>query len=225
MAKYALAIYKTAAAAEAALEAVDNTTTAVIVPFMEQGRQKFALITGGPTEIGSLTSIVTAVEKIDDIQDACKAEAGTATKGIMLLADNGTNGTFVQMWPTSLALKASAARGSAAITIAQDASLSSAWAMEGHVALALVLPAALEAGASVITFQGSNALAGTYQNICDGNGLEVSVTLPATYTSINLSLDTVLEKLAPFPFLKMRFGIAALPVVQTAARAITVLMV
>jgi hypothetical protein len=45
MANHALTIYASASEAEAALEAIADTVEADIVPFMEAGRQKFALIT------------------------------------------------------------------------------------------------------------------------------------------------------------------------------------
>jgi len=48
------------------------------------------------TDDTNLTAIKTAVEKIDDLQDATAAEAAAATKGIQISLDNGTTTTFAQ---------------------------------------------------------------------------------------------------------------------------------
>ena len=48
------------------------------------------------TDDVNLSAIKTAVEKIDDLQDATAAEAAAATKGIQISLDNGTTTTFAQ---------------------------------------------------------------------------------------------------------------------------------
>ncbi len=48
------------------------------------------------TDDVNLSAIKTAVEKIDDLQDATVAEAAAATKGIQISLDNGTTTTFAQ---------------------------------------------------------------------------------------------------------------------------------
>ncbi|MFA4971953.1 MAG: hypothetical protein WC683_05020 [bacterium] len=223
MVKYAADAYLTGAALEAALEAIDNTTGVEIIPYREDGHLKFLLVNRGAAgtqalEAGNLLSIKTAVEKIDDLQDATVAEAGTPTKGVQVLLDNGSSGIFAQGNATG-ALKVTGDPAELTATIAQDASLSGAIAVMGRALKGMVTPAALEAGATVCTFQTSTDNS-TFQELVDDAGNAVSVTLPATYTSINISFDTIFGKLFGWPYVKVRFDTVASPKVQTAARTL-----
>lgn len=44
MANYTVTIYKSAGDLAAAIEAIDNTTTIQVVPFIQAGKQKYMLI-------------------------------------------------------------------------------------------------------------------------------------------------------------------------------------
>jgi hypothetical protein len=66
--------------------------------------------------------------------------------------------------------------------------------------------------ATAITFQAANTSGGTFFNVYDDAGNEVSVTVAASRA---VSLDSVALKLAPFRYIKIRSGTAASAVNQT----------
>lgn len=66
-----------------------------------------------------------------------------------------------------------------------------------------------------ITLQGTpEADASKLQNMYDDTGTEISITAAASRA---IGLDTVAGALAPWPYLRIRSGTSALPVAQTAA--------
>ena len=71
---------------------VAGTAVSVNSGVLDAGTQRVAIA----TDDVNLSAIKTAVEKIDDVQDATVAEGGTPTKGVQMLLDNGTTGQFVQ---------------------------------------------------------------------------------------------------------------------------------
>ncbi len=71
---------------------VAGTAVAVGSGALSAGVQRVAIA----TDDVNMSAIKTAVEKIDDIQDATVAEASVATKGIQISLDNGTTTTFAQ---------------------------------------------------------------------------------------------------------------------------------
>ncbi len=74
--------------------------------------------------------------------------------------------------------------------------------------------------ATVITFQASPTSGGTFLNVYDDAGNEVSVTVAASRA---VSLDSVALKLAPFRYIKIRSGTAASPVNQTNGPTLTLI--
>jgi len=71
---------------------VAGTAVSVNSGILDAGVQRVAIA----TDDVNLSAIKTAVEKIDDLQDATAAEAAAATKGIQISLDNGTTTTFAQ---------------------------------------------------------------------------------------------------------------------------------
>ena len=74
--------------------------------------------------------------------------------------------------------------------------------------------------AANLTFQGSDTEAGTYSDLYDDAGTEISVTAAASRTIVGSTLDRVV----PLRFLKVRSGTTATPVNQAAARTVLLVM-
>lgn len=70
---------------------------------------------------------------------------------------------------------------------------------------------------TTLTFMVSTALAGTYQNLYDDAGTEVSVAVAAGRA---VSVDAASGKLAPWRFLKIRSGSSGSPTTEGGARTI-----
>lgn len=81
----------------------------------------------------------------------------------------------------------------------------------------LFIPAAFTG--TVLTFQAALTLGGTYQNLYDDSGTEVSVAVAAGRA---VSIDFAALKLAQWRFLKIRSGTAAAPTTEGGERSIHV---
>ena len=103
------------------------------------------------------------------------------------------------------------------VVIASGASLSAAIPKIGKSMIAIQTPAALDA--AVLTFQGSMD-GTTYCEIIDYTGSAVSTASVAA--SQCMSLDQLALALAPYPYIKVRTGTAAVPQVQSAARTLLI---
>lgn len=99
-------------------------------------------------------------------------------------------------------------------TIANAASLSGAIDLAGFSQVGLVMPAAWTA--ANLTFQGCDTLGGTYQDIYDSAGNELTVIAAASRCIADI------PELAPFRFIKIRSGTSGTPVSQGASRDIIV---
>lgn len=104
-------------------------------------------------------------------------------------------------------------------TIANAASLSGEIDLEGFKLAAIIMPAAWDA--ANLTFQASDVSGGTFQNVFDDAGTETTVTAAV---SRSIGMDAAMPELAAFRFLKIRSGTSALPVNQTAARTLTLVL-
>jgi hypothetical protein len=108
-------------------------------------------------------------------------------------------------------------------TVANGATgLSGAIDIGGHSMLALYMPGTWQAAA--ITFLAAPTIDGTYQSVYDDDGNEVAIAADDVVASRCITLNTVAAKLAPYRFIKLRSGIAATPVNQTADRAIKIIV-
>lgn len=94
--------------------------------------------------------------------------------------------------------------------------LSAAINLRGFVPKGILMPAAW--GAASVTFQAAEAEAGTYQDLYDSAGTEVSVTV-AGGRAVGFS-TAVQDLLAGVAFVKLRSGTTAVPVNQGANRAL-----
>lgn len=103
-------------------------------------------------------------------------------------------------------------------TIASGGNLSTPIEIEGAQILGFIMPA--EWTSANLTFKASDTFGGTYQDIYDDSGIEVSVTVAAQGTCIGISVAAL--ALAGFSYIKIRSGTAAVPVNQAAARVIKV---
>lgn len=96
------------------------------------------------------------------------------------------------------------------------AGLSAALNLRGFALKGILMPTAW--GAAAITFQAAEAEAGTYRDLYDSAGTEVSVTVAAGRA---VALSTALQDLlVGVEFLKIRSGTAAGPINQGADRAL-----
>lgn len=100
-------------------------------------------------------------------------------------------------------------------TIASGGSLSTPLELEGAAIFGLIMPA--EWTAANLTFQACDTFGGTYQNLYDDSGTEVTVTAAAARC---IAIDLAALKLAGFNYIKIRSGTSATPVNQAAARTI-----
>lgn len=103
------------------------------------------------------------------------------------------------------------------VTIANGQSLSAAVDLEGRKIAGVFMPAAWTA--ANLTFQASDAAAGTYADVYDTAGTEISVTAAVSRALMDPS------KLAGIRFLKIRSGTSAVPVNQLADRILILLLV
>ena len=105
-------------------------------------------------------------------------------------------------------------------TIAAAASLSDEVAVQGHLTLAFLMPAAWTAAS--ITFQGAATSGGTFGDLYTDTGTEVEITVAASRLVVLTGPEA--DAVAAVPYLKLRSGTGALPVAQGAERLITVLL-
>jgi len=101
-------------------------------------------------------------------------------------------------------------------TIANGASLSGEVDLGGAAILGIHMPAAWTA--AVLTFQAAPASGGTFADVYDDLGNEVTLTVD---TSRAVGVDLKSGALAPYRFIKIRSGTSAAAVAQGAERALT----
>jgi hypothetical protein len=111
--------------------------------------------------------------------------------------------------------------GVLAAVIAIGASQSQELDTQGAGFLGLNLPASIDAATS-ITFLVSDTEGGTFQKLTDGAGAEVTLTVAGGVAVSPTNAQQAL--LAPWRFMKIRLGTAAVPVVATAVRTIPVVL-
>jgi len=85
--------------------------------------------------------------------------------------------------------------------------------------MGIIMPATWTA--AVLTFKVSSTLAGTYTDLYDETGTEVSISV-AQGKAYTFNIAT--WKLAPWRFIKFRSGTTGAPVDQTAVRTLTVVL-
>jgi hypothetical protein len=102
------------------------------------------------------------------------------------------------------------------VTIALNGSLSGAVRLAGMLLVGLVMPAAWDA--ANLTFQGSIDNV-TFNNVYDDAGTEKTAVAAASRHLLIVAAD-----FAGIEWLKVRSGTAGTPVVQTAARTITLVV-
>src|SRR4051812_11529961 len=100
-------------------------------------------------------------------------------------------------------------------TFAASASLSDAQDVSGMKLFTFILPAGFQGTA--LTFQASDSLAGTYVDLYDDAGNEVSVTVAAGRA---VAVDQKSVALAAVQYLKIRSGTSASPQVQSSQRLV-----
>ena len=103
-------------------------------------------------------------------------------------------------------------------TIALNGTLSGAVDIGNMQNIGLIMPAVWTA--AHITFQVSNALAGTYSELVDSTGTEVNIAVSA---GVAYTLSAAASQLlAPWRFIKIQSGATGATVAQTAARNIVI---
>ena len=102
-------------------------------------------------------------------------------------------------------------------TIASGAALSNEIDIEGTHYLALSISSGWTAAG--ITFQAAAFSSGTFQDIYDNAGTEVSITA-ASSRCVEINKTAIL----PLRYIKLRSGTTTLPVNQTVTRTINILM-
>lgn len=127
------------------------------------------------------------------------------------LAGHGIQSVAMSRFPYAL---------SATITAGQ--SLSNVIDVGGTVLFAVAMPVAWTAAA--LTFQASDDPNGTFGDVYDDAGLEVAVLAVNVVAGRILVPAGILENLAPLRYLKIRSGLAALPVAQLADRTLKLLV-
>lgn len=103
-------------------------------------------------------------------------------------------------------------------TIAASGSVSDAIDLDGEIIAAIVMPATFT-GTS-LTFQAAASVDGTFQNVYDDSGAELTATVGQGKVVVNKS---VLEALAALRYLKIRSGTAGAPTTEGADRTLTIL--
>lgn len=109
-------------------------------------------------------------------------------------------------------------------TIAAGASLSNAVEVGGRALVGLILASTWDT--AIITFQASaDGYGGTYYNIyLDDANTELQVPNTAAVASRAIAMNTVLDKLAAFDWIKIRSGTAASPTNQADATVIKLVL-
>lgn len=104
-------------------------------------------------------------------------------------------------------------------TIAISTSLSAVVDLEGYHYLAIQMPA--EWTTADLTFQASSTSGGTFADVYDDAGLEISAKAAASRV---IGIDLAVVKLAALRYLKIRSGTTATPVNQAAERTLTLIL-
>lgn len=104
-------------------------------------------------------------------------------------------------------------------TIANGASLSGEVDLEGYSLVGIIMPAAWTA--ADLTFQAATTTEGTFCDVYDNSGVEVSTDADASRA---IGTDGVALALAPFRFVKLRSGTTGTPVNQGAERTISLVL-
>lgn len=105
------------------------------------------------------------------------------------------------------------------VTIANGASLSSEVDLGGYALTAIQMPTAWTAAS--LTFQAATASGGTFQDVYDDLGNEITVQAAASRC---IGIDAVAGALAPLRFIKIRSGTSATPVNQGADRTLILIL-
>jgi hypothetical protein len=136
----------------------------------------------------------------------------TPTNGIEEWKGDGNGAGYVALKGGTSTIKT--------VTVANGATgLSAAVDLTGLQILQLQMPATWVA--ANLTFQTSDTETGTFQDLYDDAGTEVTVTVSAQ--ARNIAIDVNALKLAGLTWVKFRSGTAATPVNQTADRVIKVI--
>lgn len=176
----------------------------VVTPqYDENGNQKVAI--SSDVEIGA----VELKNGTDDSRATINAANTARTTATTVLATQ-----VVDAAGSVNAIKSSTSTATA--TIALDGNLSAEVDLGGYTLAAISMPAAWDA--ANLTFQAATATGGTFQNVYDSAGNELTVTAAASY------VITDIPELAPLRFIKIRSGTSSSPVTQTAARTITLIL-
>lgn len=105
-------------------------------------------------------------------------------------------------------------------TILAGASLSDAIDLRKHVMLGLLMPDAWTTAA--ITFMGSDSATGTYVDLYDDAGAEITIAAGNVAASRGIGMDSWGAALAAWPWVKIRSGVTAAAVNQVAEAVIKV---
>lgn len=106
-------------------------------------------------------------------------------------------------------------------TVVTGDSLTTEIDTQGAGFLGLALPASI-GSATVITFLASSIQGAGWQPLSDGAGAELSLTVAAAFAVTPTSAQ--LAVLAPWRYLKIRFGTNASPDIHTADRVIDIVL-
>ncbi len=106
------------------------------------------------------------------------------------------------------------------VTIAAGQSLSAAINLSAYKIMSIITPASI-GGATSITFQASATENGTFVDVYDDAGTEVSVTVAASRA---IGLDATAAELASLGWVKFRTGTTASPTVQATEISLTLVL-
>jgi hypothetical protein len=106
------------------------------------------------------------------------------------------------------------------VTIASGQSLSGAAGIGDYAVVGVIMPVAWDA--ANLTFQGAQESSGTFGNLYDEAGSELTVTAAAGRSIV--MTGTKKDVLGGFPWIKVRSGTSGAPVNQTANRTIILLL-
>ena len=177
-----------------------------------------AALEGGNTEPVVTTPANTVDQKVTLDSEHVIVEPGTADLNVSLngesvLIDNTADLKITMDGEAVATTGAPAVSGG--VIIANGQSLSAEVDLAGATILAISMPAAFTG--TVLTFQAARATGGTFRNIYDDSGTEVSLTVAADRM---VAIDFAALKLAPFRYLKIRSGTAATPTAEGAERTL-----
>ena len=105
------------------------------------------------------------------------------------------------------------------VVIAINQSLSAEVDLEGFTLAAILMPSAWDAAG--LTFQAADVTGGTFRDVYDDAGNEVAVSAAASRA---IGIDLLAGAVAALRFIKLRSGTTGVPVTQTAARTLTLVL-